>query len=188
MVAGGDDSGAERIANGKNRGPVGNHHAQQPHDGSTDIGREALILNPALRPLAFLIGTWHTAGSHPKVPDRTFHGRTSFAWHQGGAFLISHSEIDEPEVPSGVAIFGSDNVAKQLFMIYFDERGVSRKYDVTVRENEMTWRRDNPEFSQWSTTRAEPGGDRMTSTGQMSEKGGPWQDDLSLTYVRADPA
>ena len=68
------------------------------------------------------------------------------------------------------------------------ERGVSRKYDVTVGENEMTWRRDNPEFSQWMTTRAEPGGDRMTSTGQLSEKGGPWQDDLSLIYMRADPA
>lgn len=165
-----------------------NHHTHEPEDGSTDIGREALIPNPALRPLAFLIGTWRTEGTHPKVPARIFHGRTSFAWHQGGAFLISHSEIDEPEVPSGVAIFGSDDVAKQLLMIYFDERGVSRKYDVTVVENEMTWRRDNAEFSQRMTTRAEPGGDRMTSTGQMSEKGGPWQDDLSLIYMRAEPA
>jgi len=167
---------------------MGNRHAHNPGDDSIGIGREALTFNPALRPLSFLIGTWRTEGTHPKVPDRTFHGRTFFAWHQGGAFLISHSEIDEPEIPSGVAIFGSDDVAKQLFMIYFDERGVSRKYDVTVGKNEMTWHRDNPEFSQRMTTRAEPGGDRMTSTGQMSENGGPWQDDLSLVYTRMDPA
>jgi len=38
------------------------------------------------------------------------------------------------------------------------------------------------------TTRGEAGGDRMAGTGQMSEKGGPWQEDLSLTYTRADPA
>jgi hypothetical protein len=167
---------------------MGNSHAQDPQADATDIGREALTRNPALRPLTFLIGTWRTEGTHPKVPGKTFHGRTSFSWHQGGAFLISHSEIDEPEVPSAVAIFGSDDVAKQLFMIYFDERGVSRKYDVTVSENQITWRRDNPEFSQWMTTRGEAGGDRMAGTGQMSEKGGPWQEDLSLTYTRADPA
>lgn len=69
-------------------------------------------------------------------------------------------------------------------MIYFDERGISRKYDVTVGENEMRCRRDHPAFSQWMTTRATAGGDRLISSGQMCEEGGLWQDDLLLTYVR----
>jgi hypothetical protein len=33
-----------------------------------------------------------------------------------GAFLIARSKIDEPEVPSGVAIFGSDE--DDLSLIY----------------------------------------------------------------------
>ena len=41
------------------------------------------------------------------------------------------SEIDEPEIPSGLAIFGSDNATGEYFMLYFDERGVSRKYNVS---------------------------------------------------------
>jgi hypothetical protein len=37
-----------------------------------------------------------------------------------------HSEIDEPEIPSGIAIIGSDDATDEFFMLYFDERGVSR--------------------------------------------------------------
>src|SRR4051812_6463064 len=40
---------------------------------------EATKPNPALAPLSVLIGTWHTVGTHPLVPGKTFHGRTSFA-------------------------------------------------------------------------------------------------------------
>jgi hypothetical protein len=48
----------------------------------------------------------------------------------------------------GVAIFGSDDGAERIYMLYFDERGVSRTYDVTVGVKEMTCRRDHPKFSQ----------------------------------------
>jgi hypothetical protein len=44
--------------------------------------------NPALAPLKVLVGTWNTVGAHPLVPGKTFHGQTSFAWIEGGAFLI----------------------------------------------------------------------------------------------------
>jgi hypothetical protein len=146
------------------------------------IGSEALIPNPALQPFAALVGEWRTTGTHPLLPGVVFHGRTSFAWHEGGAFLIMHSEIDKAEVPSGVAIFGSDDDAGTYFMVYFDERGVSRKYDVTVAGNTMTWRRDTPSFSQRNTISI--AGDELVSKGEMSRDGGAWEGDLSLTYVR----
>ena len=78
---------------------------------TTPIGREAQRTNPALEPLTPLLGEWRTTATHPLVPGTTFHGRTSFAWHQGGAFVLMRSEIDEPEVPSGVAVIGSDDAA-----------------------------------------------------------------------------
>ena len=147
------------------------------------IGAEALIPNPALKPLEFLIGAWRTTGSHPLVPGKALNGRTSFAWHEGGAFLVMRSEIDQPQFPSGVAIIGSDDVAGKFAMIYFDERGVSRLLEVAIGERTVTWRRDEPEFSQSLTIEAE-GGDRLVSKGRMSQKGGPWTDDLSQVFER----
>jgi hypothetical protein len=151
---------------------------------ASQIGSEALIPNPALRPFEALIGRWQTAGLHPYVPGTTFHGRAAFAWHEGGAFVIMHSEIDEPDVPSGVAIFGSDDVANKYFMLYFDERGVSRKYDVSMTGNQLTWWRDDPKFSQRFTITIAADGTKMIGEGEMSRDGAAWQKDLALTYTR----
>jgi hypothetical protein len=110
--------------------------------------QEASIPNPALEPFSVLIGNWNTTGTHALIPDTVLHGRTSFEWLEGGAYLLMRSEIDEPDIPSGIAIIGSDDVAKEYFMLYFDERGVSRKYEVTLRGNVWKWWRNAPGFSQ----------------------------------------
>ncbi|HEX3628906.1 MAG TPA: hypothetical protein VHW91_00420 [Candidatus Dormibacteraeota bacterium] len=148
------------------------------------VGTEALKPNLAFRSFGPLVGEWRTTGTHPLVPGTTFHGRTSFAWYEGGAFLIMRSEIDEPEIPSGVAIFGSDDASATYFMLYFDERGVSRKYDVTMAGNVLAWQRQAPSLSQRVTITVEDGGARMTMKGEMSRDGGEWENDLSLTYMR----
>jgi hypothetical protein len=58
-----------------------------------------------------LVGVWRTAGRHPLVPGTTFHGRNSFEWHEGGAFVLMRSEIDDPQNPSAMAVIGSDDAA-----------------------------------------------------------------------------
>lgn len=143
-----------------------------------------MIPNPALRPFEAFLGEWRTTGVHPYLPGTKLHGRASFAWHEGGAFCVMRTEIDEPEVPSGVAIFGSDDAAGTCFMLYFDERGVSRKYDVTTTGNILTWQRAEPSFAQRFTVTIEGDGNVMSGKGEMSRDGAPWEDDLSLTYVR----
>ena len=150
------------------------------------IGGEARIPNPALRPFEPVVGAWRTTGTHPLVPGTTFHGRASFDWQDGGAFLVVRTEIDEPEIPSGVAVIGSngDGGDGAFVMIYFDERTVSRVYDVTMAGDVMTWRRDDPGFKQRFTLTIEDGGGRMVGRGEMARDGGDWEDDLALTYVR----
>jgi len=148
---------------------------------SPPIGARARIPNPALGSLNFLIGEWRTTGSHPLVPGKELPGRTSFAWHEGGAFLIMRSQVDEPRFPDGIAIIGSDD-AGTFAMSYFDERGKSRLLDVTVGDRTLTWRHDNPEFAQCLTITAD--GDWLVSTGRMSQNGGRWEDDLSQTFER----
>jgi hypothetical protein len=147
------------------------------------IGSEASIPNPALKPFEPLVGEWQTVGHHPYLPGRTLHGRVSFAWLEGGAFLIMRSDVDAPEIPSGISIFGSDDGAGTYFMIYFDERGVSRKYDVAISGNQLTWQRNDPSFSQSVTLTIETR-DRIVTRGEMSRDGAAWEDDLSSTYTR----
>jgi len=150
------------------------------------IRNEAAKPNPMLEPLSVLVGTWNTVGTHPLVQGKTFHGRTSFGWIEGGAFLIMHSEIDEPEIPSGIAIFGTDDTTSECSMLYFDERGVSRRYEVRLEENVWKWWRNAPGFSQRFAVTIAPDGRTMISRGEYSRDGSMWEPDLELTYTRVN--
>lgn len=145
---------------------------------------EASIPNPALKPFGVLVGEWSTVGTHPLVPGKTFHGRTAFEWIEGGAFLVMHSEIQERDIPNGLAIFGSDDSTGEYFMLYFDERGVSRKYDVSLSDNVWKWWRNAPGFSQRFTGRIADDHRTIEGTGELSKDGETWEGDLSLTYTR----
>ena len=153
---------------------------------TTQIGPGAQRPNPALEPLAPLLGVWRTTGTHPLMPGTTFHGRTSFAWHEGGAFVLMRSEIDEPEIPSGVAVIGSDDAAGTFTMIYFDEREISRRYTVEVGDGEVSWHRDEAGFAQRMMLTISPDGTQIEAQGTMARDGGPWERDLQLSYERLD--
>lgn len=146
--------------------------------------QKASIPNPALKSFSLLIGEWDTIGAHPLIPDTTLHGRTSFEWLEGGAFLIMHSEIDEPGIPTGIAIFGSDDSTGECFMLYFDERKVSRKYDVSLEKNTMKWWRNAPGFSQRMTNTFADDSNTIISKGELSKDGVTWKPDLELIYKR----
>ena len=148
-----------------------------------EIGGDALRRNPGLEVLAPFLGVWRTSGSHPVMPGQVLEGRISFAWHEGGAFVIMHSEMRQPEVPPGVAIFGSDDNG-DMAMLYFDRRGVSRHYRVSVDEREMRWSRDDSKFSQRMRLTLSADGSEISQTGQLREEGGVWQEDLTLSYRR----
>jgi hypothetical protein len=145
---------------------------------------KAAIPNPALAPLKALIGEWKAVGSHPLLPGETLHGHSTFNWMEGGAFLISHSRVDKEGFPEGIAIFGSDDASGELFMLYFDERKVSRKYDVSVQDNVVKWWRNAPNFSQRYTWTFTDNGDTMIGKGELCKDGNTWEKDLDLTYSR----
>lgn len=150
------------------------------------VDNEAAKPNPALEPLSVLVGTWNTVGTHPLVPGTTFHGRTTFDWLEGGAFLIMRSRIDEPGIPSGIAIFGSDDATGECSMLYFDERGVSRRYEVSLRDDVWRWWRNAPGFSQRFTGAIAADGRTIVARGELSRDDASWEPDLQLTYRRAD--
>lgn len=159
--------------------------AQEGTDVDFGIGSRAKMANGALAPLSRLIGSWKVVGTHPAVPDTTLRGRASFEWNEGGAFIMWRSQIDDDRFPDGLAIFGSDDEAGTVFLSYFDERGVSRKYDVTIEDAGISLERLNPKFSQHMHLTIDPGGERIVSRGRFCRDAASWEDDLSLIYARA---
>ena len=145
---------------------------------------KAAIPNPALQPFALLVGEWTTEGKHPLVPNTTLHGRSSFKWIEGGAFLVWYSEMDQKDFPAGIAIFGSDNGTGTYFMMYFDERSVSRKYDVSFQDGVIKWGRNAPGFSQRYSWTFTDNGNTIIGKGELSKDGVTWQQDLDLTFTR----
>lgn len=142
--------------------------------------------NEALSPLAETIGTWNVTGSHPALPGRSIPGRVTFEHIEGGAFIRMTSKMEDPQFPEGVAIFGTDGDDHSCTMIYFDDRGVSRCYDVTFHEDGFTWSRDSDVFAQRFRVTIAEDGRSMESEGQMKKKGSDWEPDLRLSYVRTN--
>jgi hypothetical protein len=145
--------------------------------------------NPRLQALAVLIGEWTTVGTHPYLPGKTLRGRATFTWLESGAFVLFHSHSDEPEIPDGVAILGTDDASPGTddaagTMLYHDVRGVSREYRWAISDNVWTWSRDDPGFSQRVVLTIAADGQSIEANGQLSRNGQPWEPDLQLTYSR----
>ncbi len=151
-----------------------------------NLAQKASILNPALEAFSVLIGNWHTTGAHGLLPDTILHGHASFEWLEGGAFLMMRSEIDDPRFPQGIAIIGSDNSEEEYYMLTFDERGVSRKHEVTLHDNTWKWWRNVPGFMQRYEATIVDSGNTIISKGELSKDGVSWEKDLDLTYQRVE--
>jgi hypothetical protein len=141
--------------------------------------------NPALATLHRAVGTWTVTGSHPYLPGRTLRGRITFERIEDGAFIRMHSKMDDPEIPEGVAIFGTDDTDNTCMMLYFDERGVARKYDVALATDGFTWSRDDPQFAQRFRVTLASDGRTMEGEGTMKKAGDEWEPDIRISYVRA---
>jgi hypothetical protein len=118
------------------------------------------------------------------LPAEQFHGEASFEWVDDGAFVAWRSKIEDARFPVGLAIIGSDDERGEYFMLYFDDRGVSRRYDVVVDGNTISWSRNAPALSQRHTWTIAEDANAFVATGQMSRNGGPWEGDLQAEGKR----
>src|SRR5215213_1332463 len=86
--------------------------------------------NPALAALEILVGTWEIEGV---VEEQLVGGgRTTFEWLAGGPFLVQQGETEQAEFPNTIAVFGRDDYEEMYRMLYFDSRGVSRIYQMSL--------------------------------------------------------
>jgi len=136
----------------------------------------------ALEPL---VGTWTMTAGPPGGEPWPGGGTVRFEWIDDGAFLRETWEIDMPEAPNGIAIFGCDKGRNLLFQLYTDERDVNRIYEVTLSDGEWKmWRdADDPFPQRFIATFADDGN---TISGRWEKReDGEWGVDFELTYRRA---
>jgi hypothetical protein len=143
--------------------------------------------NPALERLGVFVGEWNTRISSMSFnpdPSAVVEGRTSFDWLEGGAFLLEYSGVPNSEFPHGISVIGPDDKAESYGMLYFDSRGVSRIYQMSLREN--TWKlwRDFPGFSQRFTGTFSDDHKIITARWEKSGDGSKWELDFNLTYTK----
>lgn len=149
----------------------------------SELANEARIPNPRLAAFKPFIGTWKTVGHHSMMPGITLHGRTSFEFHEGGAFVCIRTEIDEPRVPSAIFLIGSDDGAEALSMLYFDERPVTRRYEAVIEGKTLRWSRTAPGFSQRYVLTITDG-DTLHGVSSLSKDDATWEQDMELSYAR----
>jgi hypothetical protein len=146
--------------------------------------QEITTPNPALKPFSVLIGNWNTTGTHGQLPDTVLHGQASFEWLEYGAFLLIRSSVDDPRFPRTITLIASDDAQAEYYMLTFDDRGVSRKYEVSLQNNVWKWWRNAPGFLQRYEVRIAEDGNTLIGSGELSKDGVSWEKDLNLTYTR----
>jgi hypothetical protein len=101
------------------------------------------------------------------------------------SFLLIRLEIHDPRFSTTIAIFDSDNSEEGYYMLTFDERDVSRKYEVTLRDNIWKWWRNAPGFFQryeGAIVDSVDSGNTIIGKGELSKDGLSWEKDLEITY------
>lgn len=135
----------------------------------------------AVRELDPLVGEWSMGSPDFQGPS----GRTTFEWLQGGRYLIQRWEIPVPEAPDGIAVIGADGENGEILQHYFDSRGISRVYQLSISDGVLRIWRDEPGFFQRFTGIFSSDGDAINGLWEMSEDGFQWRTDFRLDYTRA---
>ncbi len=130
-----------------------------------------------------LIGQWTMVGNHPAF-ESAAHGHSSFEWLKDGALLIWRFEWEQPGPPSAISIIGHDDTVETCTMLYADERGVARIYQMSLDGNIWKMWRDSPGFSQRVMAKFSEDGNLITGHGELSRDGSHWERDLDVTYTR----
>jgi hypothetical protein len=133
-----------------------------------------------MQSLEVLVGEWTVEIVHPALPPIS--ARQRFEPILGGRFILHHVTVDHPDFPDSISVLGPDRSH------YFDTRGVTRTYQMSLAGGVWKLWREDPDFWQRFTATIGADGDTITATYEMShDSGATWQHDFALNYRRVAP-
>jgi hypothetical protein len=165
-------------------------HAREPHAQTPSAHANSPGDVPAGRPasldrLDVLIGQWETeAAFDARYFGPAMTGRTTFEWLEGRFFLTQRFVNEHPAAPSGIAIIGGGADPGTFVQRYYDSRGVTRTYQMTL--DGRTWKiwREAPGFWQRYTGLISDDGNTITGAWENSADGQEWKHDFGLTHAK----
>jgi hypothetical protein len=126
-----------------------------------------------------LLGTWTFTMSHSALSEPVS-GRQRYERVLNGAFVLLHWTYDHPDFPDAIAMLDERTYH------YFDTRGVTRVFDLTIDDSGWAMIRRDEDFWQRSAGRFH-GTDAIDGTGENSlDAGHTWQHDFSMSYARVE--
>lgn len=147
------------------------------------------INNPALDDISFLVGDWTIELSNASfLPDKSqkISFNVNYEWKADGA-VIAVQQGDAKAKPPQLAtwIIGHDESDENYTVLYADNRGVSRVYQMSFKDNIWKMWRDNPKFSQRFEGKVSDDRKTISASWEKSNNGGKsWEHDFDMTYKK----
>lgn len=142
--------------------------------------------NQALDRLDRLIGDWDLTMSNAwwwHDPEDQLGGRASFEWLDD-IFVVSRLHMGEQ--PPAVGVIGYSDPRGHYQMLYHDDRGVARVFEMDFTDSRWTLLREDADFYQ--RFQADLSDDRITGAWEASEdEGRSWRKDFDLVFARVAP-
>jgi hypothetical protein len=138
------------------------------------------------RALEVFVGEWVEQVLVPDAPP----GRTTFEWMLDRKYLLQRADSPLPEFPDGLMVISYDDHSGTYTQHYFDSRGVTRLYKMSLGDGVWTLWRDQPDFSPLHFAQRYEGtfsadGDTIEGRWETSHDGGAtWELDFGLRYTR----
>lgn len=145
------------------------------------------LRNPALAGLEFLVGEWDTTLSNaPFLPGsgQTVTGRVEFQPLEDGNLLVMRQFGGPSAPPLASWVIGRDASQPGYTVLYTDDRGVSRVYEMSIEGYTWAIWRNDPDFSQ--RFEATISTDRKSMAGHWDKcpSPGAWEHDFDIAYSR----
>ncbi|MCI0714072.1 MAG: hypothetical protein L0154_28205 [Chloroflexi bacterium] len=137
----------------------------------------------SLNQFRILIGEWDMVGTHPLFTSPV-PGHSSFEWLREDGLLVWHFNWEPGGPPNAISVIGHDDTVDTCTMLYSDERGVARIYQMTLEDGVWKMWRDSPDFSQRMTSTFSSDNNTIVTHGELSRDGMHWEQDLNVTYTR----
>lgn len=144
-------------------------------------------LNPALKDIEILVGNWNMELSNasflPSSSD-TAKGQVSFEWLEGGAFLVMYMGDPSLGTPDAIWLISRDGSGSNYIVLYYDNRKVSRVYEMSFSNGTWKMWRNSPGFSQRFEGKLSKDGNSIMAHWEKSSDGSTWEHDFDLVYTR----
>ncbi len=140
--------------------------------------------NPAFKSLDVFVGEWNVTLTLPMNPPFKATVRASFEWLEDESYLMYRLGDKAAGPPYSVCVIGRDDSVDTYTMLYFDDRGVSRVYQMSLEGREWRQWRQAPGFSQRFSGTFSDDGNTITAKWEKSSDGVSWEHDFDLTYPR----